>query len=289
MICRGSHDKMSLLDPDEVTGCNRSVIGDAPRRREDARFVTGAGAYLDDLRFDGLAHAVRAALAARACADRRASTPTAARAMPGVLAVLTGADAARRRAAADAPDGGSQRADRRALRLRAAAAAGDRQGAPCRRAGGADRRRDARPGAGCGRAHRDRLDAAAGRHHAPMRRCAAGAPQITDEVPGNVCLDWHWGDAAGVDAAFAAAAHVVSLRLDNHRIVTNPMEPRGAVGSYDAAADRYTLHRLQPEHPRQSRRHAPAPSASRPRPCGSSHPMSAAASARRTSPMPSTR
>ena len=44
------------------------------------------------------------------------------------------------------------------------------------------------------------------------------------------------------DAAFAAAAHVVSLRLDNHRIVTNPMEPRGAVGSYDAAQDRYTLH-----------------------------------------------
>ena len=39
-----------------------------------------------------------------------------------------------------------------------------------------------------------------------------------------------WGDANAVDAAFATAAHVVSLRLDNHRIVTNPMEPRGAVG-----------------------------------------------------------
>ena len=72
------------------------------------------------------------------------------------------------------------------------------------------------------------------------------------------------GDAAGADAAFAAAAHVVSLRLDNHRIVTNPMEPRGAVGSYDAASGRYTLHRLQPEHPRQSRRDAPARSASPP-------------------------
>ena len=54
-------------------------------------------------------------------------------------------------------------------------------------------------------------------------------------------MDWHWGDARAADTAFATAAHVVSLRLDNHRIVTNPMEPRGAVGSYDAARGRYTL------------------------------------------------
>ena len=72
--------------------------------------------------------------------------------------------------------------------------------------------------------------------------CAAGAPQISAEVPGNVCLDWRTGDAKAVDAAFAAAAHVVSLRLDNHRVVTNPMEPRGAVGSFDAALGLYTLH-----------------------------------------------
>ena len=61
-------------------------------------------------------------------------------------------------------------------------------------------------------------------------------------MPGNVCIDWHTGDAAGADAAFARAAHVVTLVLDNHRIVTNPMEPRGGVGRYDAAAGRYTLH-----------------------------------------------
>jgi carbon-monoxide dehydrogenase large subunit len=67
----------------------------------------------------------------------------------------------------------------------------------------------------------------------------ANAPPIADEVPDNVCMDWHWGDAAAVDAVFDTAAHVVSLRLNNHRIVTNPMEPRGAVGIYDG---RYTLH-----------------------------------------------
>src|SRR6185437_5990579 len=66
-----------------------------------------------------------------------------------------------------------------------------------------------------------------------------GAPQISDEVPGNVCMDWQWGDTVAVDAAFAAAAHVVSLHVENHRIVTNPMEPRGAIGIYDG---RYTLH-----------------------------------------------
>ena len=54
-------------------------------------------------------------------------------------------------------------------------------------------------------------------------------------------MDWHWGDARGRRCGIRTAAHVVSLRLDNHRIVTNPMEPRGAVGIYDAAG-RYTLH-----------------------------------------------
>ncbi len=71
---------------------------------------------------------------------------------------------------------------------------------------------------------------------------ASGAPEISAEVPGNVCMDWRWGDANAVNAAFATAAHVVSLRLDNHRIVTNPMEPRGAVGMHDAAQGRYTLY-----------------------------------------------
>ena len=62
------------------------------------------------------------------------------------------------------------------------------------------------------------------------------------EAPGNFCFDWRTGDKAAVDNAFAAAAHVVRLRLDNHRIVTNPMEPRGVIGSWDAETARYTAH-----------------------------------------------
>src|SRR5258707_2027325 len=62
------------------------------------------------------------------------------------------------------------------------------------------------------------------------------------EVPGNVCSDWRTGDTVAVDAAFAAAAHVVELDLDNHRIVTNPMEPRGVIGFWDAERGRYTAY-----------------------------------------------
>jgi aerobic carbon-monoxide dehydrogenase large subunit len=57
-----------------------------------------------------------------------------------------------------------------------------------------------------------------------------------------VCLDWRTGDAATVEAAFAIAAHVIELRLDNHRIVTNPMEPRGVLGRWDPGSGRYTAH-----------------------------------------------
>ena len=71
---------------------------------------------------------------------------------------------------------------------------------------------------------------------------ASGAPQLAAEIPANTCLDWQTGDVAAADAAFARAAHVVSLSLGNHRVVTNPMEPRGAVGSFDVATGRYTLH-----------------------------------------------
>src|SRR6185369_7391372 len=71
---------------------------------------------------------------------------------------------------------------------------------------------------------------------------APEAPQISPEVPRNLCFEWRIGDAAAVDAALAAASRVVQLDLDNHRILTNPMEPRGVVGLYDSISGRYTAH-----------------------------------------------
>jgi carbon-monoxide dehydrogenase large subunit len=218
----------------------RSVIGDAPRRREDARFVTGGGAYLDDLRFDGLVHAV-VLRSPHAHARIAGIDVAAARAAPGVLAVLTGADA-------DA-DGLQP--------MRPTVEANVQTGEPFAfmpqpLLAGAKVRHVGEPVALIvAESHAQALDAAelVAVDYVPLpalttaaAASAAGAPQIAAAVPGNICLDWRTGDAKAVDAAFATAAHVVSLRLDNHRIVTNPMEPRCAVGHYDAALDRYTLH-----------------------------------------------
>jgi carbon-monoxide dehydrogenase large subunit len=216
-----------------------AVIGDAPRRREDARFVTGHGAYLDDLAFEGLVHAV-VLRSPHAHARIAGIDVAAARAMPGVVAVLTADDAAadglhpmRPTVEANVQTGEKFAFAPQPLLARdkvryvgeqvAVVVAGTRAQAL-----------DA--------AERIVVD------YVPLQAVtsaaaaiAPGAPVLSAEVPGNVCLDWHAGDAAAADAAFTRAAHVVSLPLDNHRIVTNPMEPRGAVGQYDAADARYTL------------------------------------------------
>ena len=61
------------------------------------------------------------------------------------------------------------------------------------------------------------------------------------EAPDNICMDFHYGDSDQVAAAFARAAHVTKLSLRNNRIVVSPMEPRSAIGEFDAAADRLIL------------------------------------------------
>lgn len=69
-----------------------------------------------------------------------------------------------------------------------------------------------------------------------------GAPQLYDEVPNNVVLDFHTGDAEKTAAAFAGAAHITKLTMDNTRVVPNPIEPRAALAVYDKATERYTLY-----------------------------------------------
>ena len=68
------------------------------------------------------------------------------------------------------------------------------------------------------------------------------APKIHDTSPGNIALDYHYGDSASVAAAFAAAAHVTRLQIRNNRIVVSPLEPRSAIGKYETASDRFVLH-----------------------------------------------
>ena len=69
---------------------------------------------------------------------------------------------------------------------------------------------------------------------------AGSAPQLYDDVPGNVALDYHYGDAEAVKAAFAKAAHVTRLKLVNSRLVVNAMEPRAALAAYDGG--RFTFY-----------------------------------------------
>jgi carbon-monoxide dehydrogenase large subunit len=219
---------------------DRAVIGDSPRRREDARFVTGRGAYLDDMPFDGLAHAVFLR-SPHAHARIVAIDTSAAKAAPGVLAVLTASDAAF--------DG---------LRpLRPTIEANVQTAEPFRFLPQPLLARDSVRYVGepvaliVAETRNLALDAAEliALEYEPLAAVTSatdavepGAPLLTPEVPGNLCLDWRWGQTAEVADAVATAAHAVSITLHNHRIVTNPMEPRGAVGAYDRTDGRYTLH-----------------------------------------------
>ncbi|MGE0415494.1 MAG: xanthine dehydrogenase family protein molybdopterin-binding subunit [Acetobacteraceae bacterium] len=218
----------------------RSVIGDAPKRREDQRFVTGHGAYLDDLTFDGLTHAViLRAPHAHAVIDRIDTSDAIA--APGVLAVLTAADANADGLNPMRPtvEANAQTGEPFAFLPQSLLADGK-----VRHVG--------EPVAIVVAATRAQAQDAAERivvDYTPLpavttaaAATAPGAPRIADAVPGNLCHDWHWGDRAAVEAAFATATHRVSIRLHNHRMVTSPMEPRGVVGSWDAAAGRYTAH-----------------------------------------------
>jgi carbon-monoxide dehydrogenase large subunit len=71
---------------------------------------------------------------------------------------------------------------------------------------------------------------------------AKNAPAIYDDVPGNIALDFHYGDGDKVNAAFQAAAHKVKLKLINTRLIVNAIEPRAAIGTYDAGKDRFTFY-----------------------------------------------
>jgi len=81
---------------------------------------------------------------------------------------------------------------------------------------------------------------------------AEGAPIIWPEATGNIAAQMVHGDAAATDAAFAAAAHVVTLDVVNQRLAPTPLEPRSSLAEYDAASDRLTL-RLSTQMPSGAR------------------------------------
>jgi carbon-monoxide dehydrogenase large subunit len=215
------------------------VIGESIRRREDVRFLTGRGAYLDDLRVDDLIHAVFLR-SPQAHARILTIDVSQARNSVGVIAVLTGADAEADRLQAMLP----------------VARANTVTGEPFAFAPQPLLARDKVRYVGepvaviVARTRAEALDAAerVTAIYDPLRcvttaaaACAPDAPSLSPEVPGNLCMAWEVGDSAAVDAAFAAAAHAVTLNVNNHRVVTNPIEPRGALGHFDSVKNQYTL------------------------------------------------
>jgi carbon-monoxide dehydrogenase large subunit len=75
----------------------------------------------------------------------------------------------------------------------------------------------------------------------PERALDADSPRIHEEAK-NLCLDWRFGDFDAVETAFAGAAHVTQLRIPINRVIVAAMEPRAAVGEFDPANGRFTLH-----------------------------------------------
>ncbi len=213
-------------------------IGQPMARTEDPVLVQGLGCYTDDLNLPGQAYAVMVR-SSHAHGVIRAIDLAAARALPGVLGVYSG----------------DQLSGYGTLKCTV----------PFKNRDGSDMIKPPRPALASGKVRfvgdpvafvvaetlAQAKDAAEAVTVAidplPAVTLASeaakpGAPRLYDEAPGNLALDYHYGDGAQVADAFARAAHVTRLSLRNSRLVVNAMEPRAAIGVYDPARAHWTLH-----------------------------------------------
>ncbi|MCG8693787.1 MAG: xanthine dehydrogenase family protein molybdopterin-binding subunit, partial [Minwuiales bacterium] len=204
-------------------------------RREDQRLITGQGRFVDDMVPDGRAHGFVLRSPYGHARVVRVDT-SAAEASPGVLAVMTGADDLGALPCISAPPVKQGtvfvRHDQPVLAVDRARYVGDPVAFVV-----AETLAQARDAAELIEVDYDPLPAAVG--------CGAaaqpGAPAVWDDTPDNTSFIHEMGDKAATEAAFADAAHVVSLDVVNNRIVQNAIEPRSAVGMFDQATGRFTL------------------------------------------------
>jgi len=223
----------------DETSWGRFGSGHSVRRIEDPALVSGAGRFVDDVDLPGQAHLafVRSPYPHARIASIDAS---AALAMPGVIAVYTGADllaaGVRPLPASQAfrrPDGSRPTSPpRRVLAHETVRFVGEPVAAVI--ASTRERARDARDAVAVDYEELPMvadLDAA----------LADGAPLVWPDAGSNVVARARHGDAAAADAAFARAAHVVSLELVNQRLAPSPLEPRGVLADFDAASGRIVI------------------------------------------------
>ena len=215
----------------EPASLTRTKIGDSPRRSEDSRFLTGLGRYVDDLPHKDLAHAFVLRSPHAHARVGALNTEKAAR-QPGVQAILMGTD---QEAAGISP-------------MEPNVTENFRNGEPFTYIPQPPLAVDDVRYAGqpvalvIARTINEARDAAEliEVDYEPLPPVTTAKAALGDD--GNVVLRWTAGDPEATDDAFRRAAHAVKMTLQNHRIITNSIEPRGCVGSYDAKNDAYTLH-----------------------------------------------
>jgi carbon-monoxide dehydrogenase large subunit len=215
-----------------------SLIGQPIRRKEDARFLTGAGQYTNDIAVPNTANAFflrspHAHAIIRGIDTRRAASA------PGVVAVYTGADLT---GVNGLPCGWliknidgtpMNEPPHPVLAQGKVRYVGDPVAMIV-----ADSLHQAKDAAELIDIDYERLPAVVN----CVECLEPGAPQLHDAAPGNKCYTWAIGDKAATDAGFAKAAHVTKLDIVNNRLVPNAIEPRAATASYNRADDSYTVH-----------------------------------------------
>jgi carbon-monoxide dehydrogenase large subunit len=224
------------------------AVGRPLPRKEDLRLITGKGRFTDDFNLPGQTWAAMVR-SPHPHARIVAIDASAALALPGVLAVYTGADCARG-GLKDIPHNPvpSTKYD---MKLTAPGGGtvfiGDNRLLPddrVRHVGEAlamvvaETREQAQAGAEAVQVEYDVLPWVADSEQATL----TDAPKLYDELTNNVLVDTSFGDKAATDAAFARAAHVVTMKSHVGRVTGVPLEPRAALGHYDAETGRYTLY-----------------------------------------------
>jgi aerobic carbon-monoxide dehydrogenase large subunit len=224
------------------------AIGQGVSRFEDPRLIRGGGRYTDDIKLPGMVHAV-VLRSPYAHAKIKSIDSTAAKAAPGVLAVLTAADVSAA-GYGDLPvPGNLKRRDGSPMyKARYPILAEDR----VRWVGDyiafvtAETLAQAQDASELIQVDYEELPAVTSTAEAPK----AGAPRVWDDCPDNICFVELIGDKAAVETAVSRASHIVRHRFVINRVTAATMEPRGAVGDYNAADGRYTIYTpMQRPHP----------------------------------------
>ncbi|MEM8743669.1 MAG: xanthine dehydrogenase family protein molybdopterin-binding subunit [Pseudomonadota bacterium] len=215
-------------------------IGQPVRRKEDVRFITGTGTYIDDVTADNLAHAV-VLRSPFAHAKILGIDTSEAEEMPGVLGIVTGKDwmaegfapIPTKSAVAKKIDGSPlNQPQRHCFAIDRARYIGEPVAVVI-----ADTFEQAQDAAELIEVDYEDLPSVTDARKA----LEDGAPRIWDDIEGNFCVDFELGDKQATRKAFAEADHVVSLDLVNNKVTAVPIEPRGAVAEYDPATDTYKL------------------------------------------------